>query len=74
MQGFQQPQFPFSPSMVQHNWPEAPVLDHGHGAYAMMDACERVAQDFGIDPSLVHALAERLSLHNSALLAPFGRY
>ncbi|KAF8606057.1 hypothetical protein BDV93DRAFT_605050 [Ceratobasidium sp. AG-I] len=49
-QGFQQPQFAFSPSVVQQSWPDVPVLDHG--AFATMDACERVAQDFGLDSAL----------------------
>lgn len=71
-QGFQQPQFAFSPGVVQRSWPEVPVLDRG--TYATVNTYELVAQDFGLDPSLVHALAERLSLHSSVPQAPFGRY
>ncbi|KAG9095026.1 hypothetical protein FS749_011241, partial [Ceratobasidium sp. UAMH 11750] len=53
-QGFRhQPQLPFSPSPVQHSWHKGAVqLPMDPGLYATMDPCERVAQDFGIDPSL----------------------
>ncbi|CAE6425941.1 unnamed protein product [Rhizoctonia solani] len=39
-----------------------------------LDACDRVAQDFGLDSMLVHALAERLVFHSSASLLTSGHH
>ncbi|QRV74100.1 hypothetical protein RhiJN_02114 [Ceratobasidium sp. AG-Ba] len=51
------------------------TVDHrmDHGRYAYIDPRDRVAQDFGIDPTLVYALAERLALHSSNTLDSLER-
>ncbi|KAG8696366.1 hypothetical protein FRC09_008552 [Ceratobasidium sp. 395] len=64
----------FSPNQIQHSWDNgAAWLPTDPRSYPTMDPCDRVAQDFGVDPSLVHALAERLTLHKSTTGAPLGR-
>ncbi|KAG9103778.1 hypothetical protein FRC06_008096 [Ceratobasidium sp. 370] len=75
-QGFShQPRLPFAPNPVQHSWHKGAVqLPVDHGLYATTDPYDRVAQDFGIDPSLVYALAERLTLHGSTTAASLGRF
>ncbi|QRW17102.1 hypothetical protein RhiXN_05104 [Rhizoctonia solani] len=40
------------------------------GRSVMLEACNRVAQDFGLDSTLVHALAERLVFHSSIGVPP----
>ncbi|CAE6440429.1 unnamed protein product [Rhizoctonia solani] len=45
-----------------------------HGPFVTLDACDRVAQDFGLDSMLVHALAERLVFHSSTDLPPFRHH
>ncbi|EUC59691.1 hypothetical protein RSOL_322300 [Rhizoctonia solani AG-3 Rhs1AP] len=44
------------------------------GPLVTLEACNRVAQDFGLDSILVHALAERLVFHSSTGLLPFGHH
>ncbi|KAF8738797.1 Ring finger, partial [Rhizoctonia solani] len=40
------------------------------GRSVTLEACDRVAQDFGLDSMLVHALAERLVFHSSTSVSP----
>ncbi|CUA78145.1 hypothetical protein RSOLAG22IIIB_02763 [Rhizoctonia solani] len=52
---------------------KGPGMDHE--PLVTLEACDRVAQDFGLDSMLVHALAERLVFHSSSTgLLPTGHH
>lgn len=66
------PPISFPPNLVPQRWHQGPMMERG--PFVTVDACERVAQDFGLDSALVHALAERLVLHSSTIVPTARQY
>ncbi|KAG8763622.1 hypothetical protein FRC11_014963 [Ceratobasidium sp. 423] len=65
---------PPPPNMTIQPWRSNESVGMDRGPSVTLDACDRVARDFGLDPILVHALAERLVFHSSAGVPPFRHH
>ncbi|CAE6481922.1 unnamed protein product [Rhizoctonia solani] len=66
----QLPLAPPPPKMTIQPWRSNERFGVDRGSSVTLDVCDRVAHDFGLDPMLVHALAERLVFHSSTGVPP----